>query len=167
MTRPSLFSPRPCIALDTIFTNTDMRPILLSRSLKHLDVGEVDLTSHIHVPAMNVQSYARNDCTGGFGHPMGHVSSLPSTWCGLPPGLVESQLLGGSQSQWSSAGSGRENCHAQSLMKIHGDGPSFSISAPPPNARIPSSVSPSQHFALRRPTPRLVSCLKSVTGTRS
>ena len=82
-----------------------MRPRLLSRSLKHLDVGEVDLTSHIHVPAVNVQSYARNDCTGGFGHPMGHVSSLPSTWCGLPPGLVESQLLGGSQSQWSSAGS--------------------------------------------------------------
>ena len=35
----------------------------------------------------------RNDCTGGLGNPMCHVSSVPSTWCGLPPGLVDRNFL--------------------------------------------------------------------------
>ena len=66
----------------------------LSPSLMHLDVGEVDLVSHVHVPAVIVQSFAlsedpsdcagraaavssqrsfvigRDDGTGGFGNPM-------------------------------------------------------------------------------------------------
>ena len=37
-------------------------------SLMHLDVGEVDLTSHIHIPTVRVQPYAFSDdlsaCTG-------------------------------------------------------------------------------------------------------
>ena len=37
-------------------------------SLMHLDVGEVDLTSHIHSPTVSVQPYAFSDdlsaCTG-------------------------------------------------------------------------------------------------------
>ena len=37
-------------------------------SLMHLDVGEVDLTSHIHMPTVSVQPYAFSDdlsaCTG-------------------------------------------------------------------------------------------------------
>ena len=73
----------------------------------HLDVGEVDLTLHIHVAAVRVQSHApsddlsnctghaaavssqrssdvgRNDCIGGFGNQMCHVSVAPLTWCGL------------------------------------------------------------------------------------
>ena len=73
----------------------------------HLGVGEVDLVSHIHVPAVSVPSEdpsdcaghaatvssqrssvsGRDDCTGRFGNPMGHV---PSTWCGPPPGLNSS-----------------------------------------------------------------------------
>ena len=36
--------------------------------------------------------------------PMGPVSSFPSAWCGLIPGLIGSQLLGVSQFRWSSAG---------------------------------------------------------------
>ena len=39
-----------------------------SPSLMHLDVGEVDLTSHIHVLAVSVQSHVPSDvlynCTG-------------------------------------------------------------------------------------------------------
>ena len=43
--------------------------------LKHLDVGEVDVTSHIHVPAVSVQSHVPSDdlcdCTG-------HAASVSS-----------------------------------------------------------------------------------------
>ena len=33
----------------------------ISHSLTHLDVGEVDFTSHIHVPAVSVQSHVPSD----------------------------------------------------------------------------------------------------------
>ena len=72
----------------------------------------------------------RDDCIGGSGNPMGHVSSVPSTWCGLPFGLVGSQLLSESQIRWCSAGSGTETRHAQSLIKIDDNCPIWSISGP-------------------------------------
>ena len=110
--------------------------------------------SHVHLPAVIVQSHApsgdlfscaghatvvssqrsssvwRNDHTGVCGNPMGHVSSVNSTWCGPPPGLVGSQLLGGSQIRRSSACGGTEAHHAQSLMTIHENCPSCPISHP-------------------------------------
>ena len=109
------------------------------------DVGEVDLACHTHVPAVSVPSHAPSDdhsnCTGHaaavssqrssvtwFGHQMCHVSLVPLTWCGLPPGLVGSQILDESQIRWSSAGSGTEARHAQSPTKIVENCPSCSIS---------------------------------------
>ena len=83
----------------------------LSPPMMHLDVGEIGRTSHIHVPAVSVQSNApsadlsctghaaavssqgsstvgKNDCTGGFGNLMGHGSLAPLTWCGPPLGFL-------------------------------------------------------------------------------
>ena len=40
-------------------------------------------------------------CTRGFGNQTCHVPMGPLTWCGLPPGLVGSQLLDKSQIRWS------------------------------------------------------------------
>ena len=91
------------------------------------------------------------------------MSLRPWAWCRLFPGLVGLQLLNESQIQWSSAGSGTENRHARSLKNFGKNCPSCSISGPPPNARRPSRVSPCQKSAVRCPTPKLVSCLKSVT----
>ena len=106
----------------------------------HLDVGEVDFTSHVHVPAVSVQSYApsddlsnftghaaavssqrssavgRHDCTRGCGNEMCHVSVVPLTWCGLPLGLVGSQLLDESHIRRPTAGSG-----SQSRTESHED----------------------------------------------
>ena len=82
-----------------------------------LDVGEVDLTSHAHVPAVSVQSFVpsddlsnctrlaaavssqrssigKNKCISGS---LSRGSSAPMTFCGLPPGLVESYSLDESQ----------------------------------------------------------------------
>ena len=52
----------------------------------HLDVGEVDFASHIHVPAVIVLSHLPSDV---FFDSTGHAAALK----GLPPGLVESQFL--------------------------------------------------------------------------
>ena len=90
--------------------------------------------SHLKGPSVT----GRDDCAGGFGHPMDHDSSVPSTWCLLPPGLVGSQLLNESQIQWSSAGIGTENCHAQNLMKFDVNCPSCSISEPSSRRQVPS-----------------------------
>ena len=134
----------------------------LSPSLMHLDVGEVDLASHIHVPAVSVQLHAPSDdlskCTGhaaavshleglpllggmiasgGFGNRMCHVSLAPLTWRGLPPGLVGPQLLDATQMQWSSAGSGTEARHAQSPTKTGENCPNCSISDPSSTRHAP------------------------------
>ena len=110
----------------------------LSPSPMHLDGGQVDLRSHIHVPSVSVKSddlwsstedvaavssqcssvIGRNDCIGGFRKEMCPVTLGPLTWCGLPPGLVGSQLLNTLQIQWSSAASGTEACHARSPTKV-------------------------------------------------
>ena len=74
---------------------------------------------------------------GSFENPMGHVSWVPSTWCGLPPDLVGSQLLDESQMQWSSAGSGTEARYAQSLTKIDENCPTCSISGPSSRRQVP------------------------------
>ena len=128
----------------------------------------------IFLPAVSVQSHAlsddlssctghaaavlfrRNGCIGGFEKQMSHGSLAPLTWCGLPAGVVGSQFLDESQMQWSSAGSG-------------------TTLTPPPDAKRPSKVSPCQKSGIRCPTPKMASCLKSVTmskvspgaGTRS
>ena len=110
-----------------------------SPSLMHLDDGEVDLISHFHVPALNVQSHVpydvlsnckghaaavsshwssatgKNDCISGL---MPHGSHAPMTLCGLPLGLLESQLLDASQMQWSPAFAGAEVCHARTTTKV-------------------------------------------------
>ena len=86
-----------CTAFDTVFSGTDMRPTLpFSPSQTYLDVDEVDPASHVHVPAVIVESHApsgdlssftrhaeavssqwssateENDCIGGFGKQMYH-----------------------------------------------------------------------------------------------
>ena len=84
-------------------------------SLIHLNDGEVDLACHIFVPAVSFQSrvFVRcslSDCKGqaaavssqrsavtGKNNRISGLSSLgscaPMTFCGLPPGVVESQFL--------------------------------------------------------------------------
>ena len=136
----------------------------LSPSLVHLDVGEVHLTSHIHAPTVSVQSYApsddlsycaehavvvssqrfsgtggRNDCTGGFGNLMYHVSLAPLTWCALPLGLVGSQLLDAAQMQWSSAGNGTDARHAQSHTEVDKTVRAARFQAPPPDGGFEKS----------------------------
>ena len=139
------------IYLDSAFHS--LHQDCLSPSLMHLDVGEVDLTSFIHVPAMIVPSHAptedpsdcaghaaavpsrrssvtgRDDCTGGSGIQMGHVSS--------PRGLVGLHLLGASQVRWSSAGCSIEALHAQGLIKIDENCPGCSISGPSSTRQVP------------------------------
>ena len=133
----------------------------LSPFLMRLDVGEVDSTSHIHVPAVSVQSNApfadlsctghaaavssqgsstveKNDCTGGQ---MCHGSLAPLTWCGLPPGLDGSRLVDTSQMKWPSAGTGTEARHAQNPMKIVEHCPSCSISRPSSRRQAQNLVS--------------------------
>ena len=120
--------------------------------MTHLDDGEVDLASHVLVPAVILQSHAPSDHLSDCGtcgarliskvfRLLGEmiapevvvirwVMSLrcPSTWCGLPPGMVRSQLLDESQIHRLSAGSGTEARHAQRLMKIDENCPCCSIS---------------------------------------
>ena len=106
----------------------------------HLDVGEVDFASHIHVPAMCVQShlpfddlpnftgraaavssqgssvFGKSSCDSGLLSP---GSCAPLTLSGLPPGRVESHFLDESQMQWSSADIDTEPFHARSPTKIN------------------------------------------------
>ena len=71
----------------------------------------------------------RNDCIGGSGMLMCHISVAPLTWCGLPPGSAGSQLLDASQiQQWSPTGNGTESRLAQSPSKIDENCPSCSFS---------------------------------------
>ena len=98
---------------------------------------------------------------------MCHVSLVPLTWCGLPQGLVGSQLLDATQIRRSSAGSGTEARHAQSATKVDENCPSGSISGPSPDAKCPSKVSPCQKSAVRLPTPAVEACLKSVANSKS
>ena len=112
----------------------------------HLNVHVPEVTSQSRAPsddlcdcrghAAAVSSHRssvskRNECTCGFQHPMGHASWVPSTWCGLSPGLVGLQLLNESQIQRLSSGSGTEARHARSLMKIDENCSSCSISGHP------------------------------------
>ena len=96
----------------------------------HLDVGEMKLTLHIHVPAVSVQSHVPSGdlshCTGhaaavssqrssvgkndGISGLLSHDSCAPMIFCGLLLGLVESQFLDESQMQWSSADLDTEPC---------------------------------------------------------
>ena len=152
-------------------------------SLSYLDVGEVDLTSHVHVPAVSVQSHVsrdvlssctrdaaavssltssvtgKNDCISGL---MSHGSCAPLTFFELPPGLFGSQFLDESQMQWSSSDTGTEVCHARSRTKVCEKYQITRLLAPPPDAKRPSRVSPCQRSVIRCPTPVAVSCLKNV-----
>ena len=129
MCPPSLYSQMDhlsnCSHVSSISGENDCDQDCLSPSLKDLDVGKFDLTSHTHLPAVSVQS---NKC---------HGSSTPLTWRGLPRGLVGSQLQAPAQMKWSSAGSGTEARHAQSLMKIDEDCPSCSNSGPSSGRQAP------------------------------
>ena len=176
--------------LYTIFTGTDIGP-RLPPSLMHPDVGEVDLAYHVHVPrsdrsitctisssdcaghasavsSLRSSGSRRDDCTVGFGSPMDHVSSVPSTWCGQPPGMIGSQLLGESQIRWSSAGIGTNANHAQSLTKIDGICLSCSISGPSSRRHTPvvREFLPEKN-AVRCPTPAAAPWLNSMTNFTS
>ena len=72
---------------------------------------------------------------------MGQVSSIASTWCGPPPGLVGSQRMGESQIRGSSDGIGADH-HAQSLMTIDENCPSRSISRPSSRRQAPVESEP-------------------------
>ena len=116
-----------------------MQPRLFSPSFVHLDDGEVDLTSHIHVPAVSVQSHVSSDVlsdskgdaaavsshgssvpgkNGCVSNSMSRGSSVPVTFCRPPPRLVGSQFLNESQMQWSSAYTGAKACHARTPTKV-------------------------------------------------
>ena len=43
----------------------------------HLDAGEVDLTSHTHVPTVSVQSYVQSD---DLCNCMGYAAAVSSQW---------------------------------------------------------------------------------------
>ena len=153
------------------------------------DVGEVDFTSHIHVPTVNVQSaptedpssctghaaavsserlsvIGRNDCIGGFGEQMWRIS-LALTWCGLPLGSIGSQLLGASQMKWPAAGSGPEARHAQRVPRRSMRNVRVArFRATHPDAKPPSRLSPCQKSAVRCP-PRVASCLENATVSKS
>ena len=92
---------------------------------------------------------------------LGEMTWVPSTWYGLPPGLVGSQLLNVSHIQLSSVGSGTENRHAQNLTKVHETVQVWQF-----RARRPSRLSPRRRSAIQCPTPMLASCLKSVRFSR-
>ena len=78
-------------------------------TLMHLDVGEVDHASCVHVPAVGLQSHVPSDdlsdCTRHAAAVSSHGSVtgknnciskvlVPMTFCGLLPRLVESQFRG-------------------------------------------------------------------------
>ena len=77
----------------------------------------------------------KNDCISCLSS---QGSYAPMTFCGLPPGLVESQFLDESQMQWSSADT--KPCHAQILMEINEQCPNYSNSDPFPDVKRPSKV---------------------------
>ena len=81
------------------------------------------------VPSRRSSATGRDDCTGGSGIQMGHVSS--------PRGLVGLHLLGASQVRWSSAGCSIEALHAQGLIKIDEHCPGCSISGPSSTRQVP------------------------------
>ena len=165
-----------------------MRLRLLVPSLIHLYVCEVDRASHIHVPAVTVQTNApsndlsnctrlaaavssqgssivgKNDCTGESGNLVCHGSLAPLAWCGLPPCLVGSQLLDSAQMKWPSAGNGTETRHAQRVPRRSAKNVWVArCPTPPPDAKRPSRVRPCQKSSVRCPTPKMASCLKNVT----
>ena len=77
----------------------------------------------------------------------------PMTFCGLPPGLVESHFLDESQMQWSSADVDTEPCHARSPTEVNEKCPDYSTSG--------------QISMIWCPTPRVVSCLRNVMVSKS
>ena len=106
----------------------------LSHSLIHLDVGEVDLTSHIHVLAMSVQISPASDdlCTGHAAAVESHSSSVivrndctRRLWKSKCHVLIDpldvvwaTSWLDESQIRWSLAVWSTEAGHAQSLVRI-------------------------------------------------
>ena len=146
-----------------------------SRSLMHQDAGEVDLTSKTHVQSDDCSgctrhaavvssqrsSNTKNNCISSASCD----SCAPVTLCGLPLGLVESQFLNESQTQRSSAGIDTVSRHVRSFTEVHDQCPDFLNSGATPSAR--RELSPSQKTASLCPTPKAVSCLKSVTMSKS
>ena len=150
--------------------------------LMHLDVGKVDLTSHTHVPAVIVQSYAPSDdpyyCAGHAAP--SHLKGLPllgemtapkvseirwvmslrsldvvwaTSWLGWIAISDESQM------QWSSAGKpAMREVPRRSMKTVR----VARFRAPPPDAKRQSRVSPCPKSAIRCPTSTVASCLKSV-----
>ena len=164
----------------------------LSPSLMHLDDGEVDHVSHVRVPAATVQSYApsddlsgcaghaaavssqrssvpgRDDSTEGCSNPMGHVSSVPSTWCvgyflawlnrsSWVNRRFDGRHLGVVQKPATHRVSGRSTKTVQSAR----------FRASLPDAKRPSRVSSCQKSAIRCPTPAAEPSPKRMTNSAS
>ena len=153
-----------------------------SPSLMHLDVGEVNLTSHIHVPAVSVHSHVPSNvlsnCKGhaavpllgrmiAFSGSMSHGSCTPLTFSGLPLGLVGSQCLDESQMQWLSAETGAEARNARSPTKVSESAQVTRLLAPPPDAKRPSRMSPCQRSVIQCPMAKVGSCLENVAVSKS
>ena len=147
----------------------------------HLHDGGLDPTSHIHVPAIIIQSHVASvilsDCDG---HATAVSSQEPSvtgkddwvsgsmsdgsgtqvTSCRPPPGLVGSQCLNESQMQWSAADTGAEACHARTPTKVDDVCPEDSISSPSSRRQATFESESLPEICAPVPTPKLASCLK-------
>ena len=88
------------------------------------------------------------------------------TFCGLPPCLVESQILDESQMQWSSAGIGAVPGDAGLSRRCMNSAQLTRIRALPPDAERPSRVSLCQRSVIWYPTPQVESCLKNVAVSK-
>ena len=147
----------------------------------HLHDGGLNPTSHIHVPAIIIQSHVASvilsDCDG---HATAVSSQEPSvtgkndwvsgsmsdgsgtqvTSCRPPPGLVGSQCLNESQMQWSAADTGAEACHARSPTQVDDVCPQDSISSPSSRRQATFESGSLPEICAPVPTPKLASCLK-------
>ena len=92
-----------------------------------------------------------NGCIIDFGMQLSHGSPAFLTCCEPPPGLAGSHYLIETQMQRIPAGDGAEAGHARSLMEVNEQCPNYSNSGP----------------VIRCPTPKLVSCLKMATVSKS
>ena len=157
-----------CTALDTHLSVTGIRPRLFFPSPIDLDGGQVDVRSVMFVPSVSVQTRAPSDtivCVDDYGMQMSHGSFAPLTCCEAPPGLVGSHFLDEeAQMQWTPAGVGTEACHARSLTEIHESSPNWSTSGTSCRRETPVE---NESLPIPSPTPKVVSCLKSVTVSRS
>ena len=82
------------------------------------------------------------------------------TLCGLPLGLLESQLLDASQMQWSPAFAGAEVCHARTPTKVFEVCPNDSSSGTPSTRQATVESDFLSGIGGPLPDAKLVSCLK-------